>query len=103
MEPSKRLEFLVLLSIKLEGAPIPLRLAVELRRSFAQAASADVLSAVRLLSSVLPDVRFMTQLLFSGTGDGLASSAERFLSERTFSMLSDEHPRTFVGGDPLTT
>ena len=66
MEPSKRLEFLVLLSIKLEGVPTPLRLAVDLRRSFAQAASADVFSAVRLLSSVLPDVRFMTRLLFSG-------------------------------------
>lgn len=91
MEPSKRLEFLVLLSIKLEGVPTPLRLAVDLRRSFAQAASADVFSAVRLLSSVLPDVRFMTRLLFSGIGDGVASRAEKFLSERTFSMLSDEH------------
>jgi hypothetical protein len=91
MAPSKRLEFLVLLSIKLEGAPIPLRLAVDLRRSFAQAASADASSAVRLLGSVLPDVRFMTRLLFSGIGEGVASNAEKFLSERTFSMLSDEH------------
>lgn len=91
MDPSKRLEFLVLLSVKLEGAPIPLRLAVDLRRSFAQAASADASSAIRLLSSVLPDVRFMTRLLFAGIGDGVASSPAQFLSERTFSMLSDEH------------
>jgi hypothetical protein len=91
MEPSKRLEFLVLLSIKLEDAPIPLSLAVGLRRSLSQAASADVSSAVSLLSSVIPDVRFMTRLLFSGIADGVARSTEKFLSERTFSVLSDEH------------
>jgi hypothetical protein len=91
MVPSKRLEFLVLLSIKLEAVSIPLRLAVDLRRSFAQAASADVEAAVRLLSSVLPDIRFMTRLLFAGIGDGVARSAVRFLNERTFSILNDEH------------
>jgi hypothetical protein len=91
MVPSKRLEFLVLLSIKLEAVSIPLGLAVDLRRSFAQAASADVEAAVRLLSSVLPDIRFMTQLLFAGIGDGVARSAVQFLNERTFSILNDEH------------
>lgn len=90
MTPSKRLEFLVLLNIKLENTPIPLSLAVDLRRSFAQAASADVSTAVRILNSALPDIRFITRLMFAGIGDGLAKSATQFLSERVFLTLIDE-------------
>ena len=91
MAPSKRLEFLVPLSIKLEGTHVPLRLAVDLRRSLVEAASADISSAVRSLRSVLPDSRFMTRILFAGIAEGLARSAVQFLSDQSFSLLTDEH------------
>src|ERR1017187_6351668 len=88
MTPSKWLEFLILLSIKLEDTTIPLHLAVDLRRSFTQAASVDVSAAVRLLNSVLPDTRFITRLMFAGIGDGIAKGATQFLSARMLDRKS---------------
>jgi hypothetical protein len=113
MTPSDRLTFLVPLCIKLNGVEISLQLCIDLMRSCSSSTSQDTSKASSLLSTIIPDDKFTTRLLFAGIGRGISMNPSSFLKDQEFSVLSDDQillllassrffARSLVRGEPAS-